>query len=185
MFGPVYFLPGDAYPKDAHVDRELERRLSPSFSRWTRERDIHDLQSLPIYDFQRRAAQFETYLKTQVSSPDAVLIGRSSGARLATWYASRNAAAAVICLAYPFCNPLLGPQPERYRHLENLHVPTLICQGFHDVYGGSNIFVDYTLSPSTRVHLLRTEHEFNVSPEAWNTLARIILEFCHEVLSNR
>lgn len=185
MFGPVYFLSGDAYPKDSHVDRELERRLFPSFSRWTRERDIYDPGSFPIDDFQSRAAQFETYLKTQASGPNTILIGRSSGARLATWYASRNVAAAVICLAYPFCNPTMRPQPERYRHLEDLQVPTLICQGFQDVYGGSNIFADYTLSPSTRVHFLRAEHEFNISLEAWDTLARIILEFCQEVLRNR
>ncbi len=184
MFGPVYFLSGDAYPADTHVDRELERRLSPSFASWTGQKDIYDARpaSFAISDFAQRAAHFETYLASQSRLDSLVLIGRSSGARLATWYASRNSVAAVICLAYPFCNPTMGPQPERYLHLAELRVPTLICQGFEDVYGGSNIFADYTLSPTVRIHLLHAEHEFTIDQDAWDAVARIILEFCQEML---
>ena len=61
-------------------------------------------------------------------------------------------------------------------------MPTLICQGFQDAYGGSNIFADYALSRSVRVHLLHAEHEFIIGPNAWDAVARIILEFCQEVL---
>ncbi len=184
MFGPVYFLSGDAYPKDIHIDRELQRRLSLSFARWTSQKDIDDPTRgpFPIGDFQRRATHLEAYLATQGLGRDIVLMGRSSGARLATWYASRHPVAAVICLAYPFRNPALEPQPERYLHLTELRVPTLICQGFKDVYGGSNIFADYALSESVRVHLLQAEHEFNIGSDAWDTVTRVILEFCQEML---
>ncbi len=184
LFGPVYFLSGDAYPNDIHVDRELERRLSPSFACWTSQKDIHHPtpETFQNGDFPQRATHFEAYLATQGTHRDTVLIGRSSGARLATWYASRHAVAAVICLAYPFRSPSIGPQPERYLHLAELRVPTLICQGFKDIYGGSNIFADYILSKSIRVHLLQAEHEFNIDSDAWDTLARVILEFCQEVL---
>lgn len=184
LFGPVYFLSGDAYPNDIHIDRELQRRLSPSFARWTGQKDIHHPtpESFQINDFPQRAAHFESYLATQGPGRDIVLIGRSSGGRLASWYASRHPVAAVICLAYPFRNPAIGVQPERYLHLADLRVPTLICQGFQDVYGGSNIFSDYALSTSVRVHLLHAAHEFNIGPDAWDTLGRVILEFCQEVL---
>ncbi len=184
MFGPVYFLSGDNYPNDLHVDRELRRRLSPSFAQWTSQRDIHDPtpETFQINEFPRRAAHLETYLAAQGADRNTVLMGRSSGARLATWYASRHPVAAVICLGYPFRNPAAGPEPERYQHLTELTVPTLIFQGVHDEYGGSSIYADYTFPPSLRAHLLNTGHDFSLTPDAWDALGRLILEFCQEAL---
>lgn len=184
LFGPVYFLSGDGFPADSHCEHELKRRLAPSCARWTGQEEIHvpTPESFPLHDFPRRAQHLETYLAAREHRTDVVLMGRSSGARLATWYASRHRVAGVICIAYPFRNPTLGPEPDRYLHLADLNVPTLICQGIQDDYGGSNIFADYALSSSIRVHLLRTDHNFNISPNAWNTLARIMLEFCQETL---
>lgn len=183
LFGPVYFLSGDSYPNDTHIDRELRRRLFPSFTKWTSQTDIHEPapESFPMYDFPRRAAHLEDYLAAR-EPHGSVLIGRSSGSRLVTWYASRHPVSATICLGYPFRNPAFGPEPERYRHLANLKVPTLICQGVRDEYGGSNIFADYPLSPAVRVHLLRTDHDFRLTAEAWDTLARVILEFLQDNL---
>lgn len=165
MFGPVYFLSGDGYPTNNHVDRELQRRLSPSFARWTGQKDIHDPtpMTFQLNDFPSRSAHLESYLTSQGADRNIVLMGRSSGARLATWHASRHPVAAVICLGYPFRNPSTGPEPERYRHLADLTVPTLILQGVRDEYGGSNVFSDYALSPSVRV-------------------ARLVLKFCQDVL---
>lgn len=180
MFGPVYSLSGDSYPSDLHVDRELYRRLAPSFGRWTGQKDMPE--SIPTNDFGQRAAHFETYLAAQQSGDAAVLMGRSSGARLATWYASRHPVAAVICFGYPFRNPAIGSEPERYRHLAGLAVPTLIFQGVRDEYGGSNVFSDYPLSPSVRVHLLNAGHDFSIASDAWDMICRLILEFCQEVL---
>lgn len=184
MFGPVYFLSGDGYPTDVHVDRELQWRLSPSFTKWTSQKDIYHptLNSFRIDDFSRRAEHLEAYLVAQRPADDLILMGRSSGARLAALYASEHPVSAVVCLGYPFRNPTHGEQPERYRHLSKLTVPTLICQGFGDEYGGSNIFADYSLAPTTRVHLLRTDHNFKLTPDAWDALARIILEFLQDVL---
>jgi hypothetical protein len=184
LFGPIYFLSGDAYPADTHVDRELEWRLSPSFAGWTGQKDIHDVgpDSFAISDFARRAAHLETYLASRSRLDSLILMGRSSGARLATWYASRHSVSAVVCLGYPFRNPELGHQPERYEHLAGMTTPTLIIQGFDDVYGGANIFSDYALSTSIRIHLVRTNHDFHPPPDSWDTIGRLILEFCQEVL---
>lgn len=185
MFGPVYSLSGDSYPSDLHIDRELQRRLSPSFAGWTEQKDIYDPRvpgSFELREFQRRAAHLEAYLADQRAAPNIVLLGRSSGARLATWHASRHPVAAVIGLGYPFRNPSIGSEPERYLHLADLTVPTLIFQGIHDEYGGSNVFSDYPLSPSVRVHLLNAGHPFDITPDAWDTIARLILEFCQEAL---
>jgi predicted alpha/beta-hydrolase family hydrolase len=181
MFGPVYFLSGDGF---SHCEPELERRLAPSFTRWTGQKEIHEPtpESFPLGDYPRRSAHFESYLATREHRRDIVLMGRSSGARLATWYASRHQVGAVICIAYPFRNPTLGTEPDRYLHLTELNVPTLICQGTQDDYGGSNVVNDYAFSPSVRVHFVRTDHNFNISVEAWDTLARTILEFCRKTL---
>ena len=184
VFGPVYFLSGDGFPADSHCDRELKKRLFPSFASWTGQKEIHDPtpETFLLHDLPRRSAHLEDYLKAREHRRDMVLIGRSSGARLATWYASRHQVGAVICIAYPFRNPALGPEPERYGHLAKLKVPTLICQGTQDEFGGANVFQDYSLSRSVRVHLLRTDHHFNIAPDAWDTLARIMLEFCRDAL---
>ena len=135
-----------------------------------------------MHDFPRRAAHLETYLAAQEPRRDTVLIGRSSGARLAAWYASRHPVGAVLCLGYPFRNQSRGNEPERYQHLADLSVPTLICQGDQDEYGSSNIFKDYVLSPAIRVHLLKADHNFIMSPDTWDAVARIMLEFCQETL---
>lgn len=184
MFGPVYFLSGDGFPADSHCEHALNRRLAPSFAQWTAQTGILDptRAPFPIYDFQRRAAHFEDYLAARGHHRDAVLMGRSSGARLATWYASRHQVGAVVCVAYPFRYPAHGLEPDRFAHLAELKVPTLICQGVKDEFGGSNVIRDYALSSAVRVHLLRTDHNFKISPDAWDTLARVMLEFCQEVL---
>ncbi len=178
--GPVYFLSGDGYPTDIHVDQELQGRLSWAFSRWTGQKDIfHPTpESFPLDDFPRRADHFATYLSKQGPTSDAILIGRSSGGRLASWYASRHPVRAVICLGYPFQNPTRGPEPVRYAHLADLTVPMLILQGLRDEYGGRNVVEDYALSPMVQVKLLDTDHNFRLSSEAWDTVAHDILEFC-------
>lgn len=123
-----------------------------------------------------------SYLAARQPHRDSVLVGRSSGARLATWYATRHQVGAVLCLGYPFRNQSRGQEPERFEHLADLSVPTLICQGDQDEYGSSNIFRDYILSPAVRVHLLRANHNFAINSEAWDITARIMLEFCQETL---
>lgn len=179
-FGPVFFLSGDGYPTDVHVDHELQVRLSWAFSRWTGQKDIfHPTpESFCLNDFPRRADHFATYLSKQGPTTDVILIGRSSGGRLASWYASHHPVRAVICLGYPFQNPLCGPEPVRYVHLAGLAVPTLILQGLRDEYGGRNVVENYALSPMVQVKLLDTDHNFQPSSEAWDTVARDILNFC-------
>lgn len=184
MFGPVYFLSGDSYPNDTYIERDLRRRLAPSFASWTGQANIYEPspESFPMYDFPRRAAHLEDFLAARRPHRSTVLIGRSAGSRLATWYASRHPVGATICLGYPFRFPSRELEPDRFLHLTELNVPTLICQGVQDAYGGANILYDYARSSAVRIHLMKTDHEFHLSAEAWDTLARIILEFCQETL---
>lgn len=184
LFGPVYFLSGDSYPSDSYIEHEIRKRLSPSFARWTGQKDIHHPtpESFQIYDFPQRAAHLESYLAGRSANRDVIVMGRSSGARLATWYAARHPVSAVICFGYPYRNPAVGPEPERYRHLAELTAPTLIFQGLQDEYGGSSIIADYPRSSAIRVHLLRADHYFTLASDAWDRLARITLEFCQDVL---
>ena len=184
MFGPVYFLSGDSYPGDSFIEHEIRKRLSPSFARWTGQKDIHHPtpESFQLSDFPLRAAHFDGYLTGRAAGRDVILMGRSSGARLATWYAARHPVRAIICFGYPYRNPAAAPEPERYRHLAELTTPTLICQGLQDEYGGSSIIADYPHSSAIQVHFLRTDHAFTLTSDAWDRLARTILEFCQGVL---
>ncbi len=180
MLGPVFFLSGDAYPGDLDVDIQLQARLASSCVRWTGQKDIYDPSpgGFPLGDFPRRADHLETYLAERGPTSDIILIGRSSGGRLAAWYASRHPVRAVVCLGYPFRFPARRPEPERYAHLAGLKVPTLILQGLRDEYGGRNVLTDYALSPKVRVKLLDTDHGFGLVAEAWDGVARDIVEFC-------
>jgi pimeloyl-ACP methyl ester carboxylesterase len=182
VLGPTYFLSGDSFPDDAHVDIELQCRLKSRCQRWISQGDIYDprLGGFQIYDFASRASHFETFLCQQASPLDTILMGRSSGARLASWYASRHRVRAVVCLCYPFKSPDKGREPERYEHLARLTVPTLIIQGSVDDYGGRNILSDFTLSPAIKVKFVEgADHAFLISPQSWDVVTEDIISFCN------
>jgi pimeloyl-ACP methyl ester carboxylesterase len=181
MFGPVYFLSGDAFPGDRHVDAELRARVGDQYSRWIDQAAIYhpDSGPFPISDFERRAAHLETFLQREHRTGSLILMGRSAGARLATWYANRHPVRAVVCFGYPFKNPANGDEPQRYAHLAQLTVPTLIIQGTRDEYGGRELLEKYSLSPAIRVEFVDdADHGFHITGQQWDKLTEEILAFC-------
>lgn len=61
MLGLVFFLSGDVYPTDTHVDHKLQARLGGAFRRWIGQKDIlhPTTESFALGDFERRADHFE------------------------------------------------------------------------------------------------------------------------------
>jgi pimeloyl-ACP methyl ester carboxylesterase len=187
MLGPAFFLSGDTFPEDSYVESALAARIGPAFSSWIGQREICAWTGgrEGWGDYAKRLAQFEQIAPTCGNLENAVLIGRSSGARVVTLYAHRRTAGAVVCLGYPFRPPNKEPEPDRYAHLARIGVPTLILQGLHDAYGGANIVADYPLSPNVTVQFLDTNHQFPLPPQTWDEIGRIVLGFCRRVFHGK
>jgi pimeloyl-ACP methyl ester carboxylesterase len=166
----IYYLAGDSYPNGEDVEAALCARL-PMLHRqpdWLGA----DVGQLDVETRIERAAS------RLASCRDAVLIGRSSGARVATGIAGRHPVRAVVCLAYPFQNPDHVLQYERFGHLAHLETPTLLVQGCDDEYGGAEITERYGLSAAIQVRLVRgVRHDIRLSPAGWDRLSEMILAF--------
>lgn len=170
-------LLGGSYPADLYVEDALcsrlpwaLRRYGPLLGRHTGGRKITDM---------------ETGLRclAQEFGPAAgvVLIGRSSGARLATKFAARypDRVAAVVALSYPFRHPDHGPEPDRVAHLAGLACPTLIVQGTRDEYGGLGADRLYPLSPAIEMQFIEAEHGMRLGAAQWDGLCARIAQFLH------
>jgi predicted alpha/beta-hydrolase family hydrolase len=183
MLGPAFFLSGDSFPADGHVEAALKPRLSANLTQWMGQQDI--LARTGASEFQvaieTRLALLARLVAASGNPRHTVAIGRSSGARVASLLAARAPLAAAICLGYPFRFPHERREPDRFMHLARLDVPVLILQGRHDPYGGFDVAGNYPLSPMVRLQFVDTDHEWGLSPVAWDAVARTILQFCNEV----
>lgn len=121
-------------------------------------------------------------LRTAVShlaDADVIIVGRSSGALIATQLASEGhrQIRGVIALGYPFRRPHTPPEPARLRHLAGLRVPTLILQGDRDPYGAVDAVAGYRLADSVTVEMVEADHEFRLAPPGWADIARRMTRF--------
>lgn len=174
----VCFLAGDSYPADGYVEEELRRRLGDRFPTWVEQSELRaDTGCRPgMPDVEARVEGLRQRLARQAGG-EVVLFGRSSGARVATTYAARHGATAVVCLGFPFRRPQRVIEPERFQHLATLAVPTLIIQGTKDRYGGVEITENYAFSAAVRLHFVPVGHEFRMQAEAWDRIALAIQAF--------
>jgi predicted alpha/beta-hydrolase family hydrolase len=83
--------------------------------------------------------------------------GKSMGSRVASMVADELAdvglIAGLVCFGYPF-HPIEKPQQLRTAHLYELRVPTLICQGTRDPFGGRDEVPRYGLSSAMELRWL-------------------------------
>ncbi len=167
---PTYFLAGDSYPQDEWVEAALCARL-PNLRA---QAACFEPMGWPTV----LAERLEHVASRLDPSPNVVLIGRSSGGRLATILALQRRLRAVVCLGYPFQNPDLVLEYGRFAHLARLSVPTLILQGADDVYGGADLTERYQLSSVVQVRVLAgVGHEPHLSPAGWDQVATLITTF--------
>ncbi|MCO6415993.1 hypothetical protein JYK14_07365 [Siccirubricoccus sp. KC 17139] len=173
------YLAGASYPKDARIEAEVTRRIAPVFGRWTSQQSLLDEASGSRFEGNpgRRLAGLSRVVPYDAAARGLVLLGRSSGGRVATVFAGLRPVSAVICLGYPFRHPTGPREPERFAHLAHMTTPTLILQGRSDVYGGASLRQDYPLSDRVRLEFLDCGHEFQLDPQGWDRVGDRILSF--------
>ncbi len=181
----VAFLAGDSHPMDSHVEAHLLRKLHP----FPGDAVVRQADMLAASDGSARVnlglRQERLAAAIQGWGGARVLVGRSSGARVATLFAARHGAAAVVCLGYPF-QPLNGAhEPERYAHLARIDVPVLIVQGRGDPYGGEDLVARVPLSPRVRMMWVDAAHEFHLDESGWDAVARDVLLFVAEMVKEK
>ncbi len=180
MFGPAFCLAGDSFPRNSHIDEALHKRIAATFSPWVDQQEILDRTGEQDFhiDTARRLMLLEQIIPTGEDVKRTVLIGRSSGARVASLFAMGRGVAAVICLGYPFRPVHSVLEPERFAHLARITVPTLILQGYEDEYGGVDLTEHYALSPAVSVQFIAGGHEHHLSSEEWDRVGQLVLTFC-------
>ena len=161
----LIYLGGDAYPDEADCEQRLATLVANDlgFEFISQRHFICDdemksgnWKAIPL-----RLARLQEFI-SKLTSP-VVLIGRSSGGRIASLLAGISQVKAIICLAYPFRNPECPPEEERYVHLASITTPTLIFQGVKDNYGGLKITGLYNLSSSVEIFFVNLCHGFSPS----------------------
>lgn len=98
--------------------------------------------------------------------------GKSYGGRVASMVAQEQAdvVAGLVCLGYPF-HPPGSPERLRTAHLLELTVPTLICQGVRDPFGGQDEVAGYGLPSAVTVEFFDGEHDLKPRKDSPVTLA--------------
>lgn len=186
MLAPVFSLAGDSYlhnPGLPDAAGQLRVRIGTHFQQWTTQAEIAAFPADGAGDDDSawttaaRLRRLQRILSGQMPA-GAFLIGRSSGALVATRCAIACPVTAVICLAYPFRAPGRPDDPARVAHLELLRVPTLIVQGRADPYGGEDAARAYRLSPCITWHSVDGDHGLAGGPRYWDGIAQAVLAFC-------
>ena len=181
----VIYLGGDSYPADQPNEHTILHALAryPHIRTYSQRLLIERSSLFSEEDWRHIPLRLEVThdFCSQLNGEDIILIGRSSGARVATLYASTHPIKAVICLGYPFQNPEEGPDPSRYSHLSRLSSPTLIIQGTSDVYGNSETLEQYRLPSTIGVDSIETNHEFNMPNDSWDRVVDRIRSFITEI----
>ncbi len=175
----AYYLAGDSYPRDRHVEAAVATRLRDAGVE-TMSQDQLDARSGPggmVLGIQARAQRLERAIE-DTSAPDPpFIIGRSSGGSVAVEVARRRPIAGVICLGFPFRAPGRVLDPARFAALAEVQTPTLIIQGERDRYGGLDLTEHYALSPAVSLRFASGGHRFELSAGEWDEVAGWITAF--------
>ncbi len=169
--GRAFYLAGDSYPADRAMEDKLCARLCPTLPHFVTQAEWWGRGG----GRPGLAARRERLEACIGDDRDVVLIGRSSGARLATLVPGVRA---VICLGYPFQAPSKVLEVGRFAHLATIAVPTLILQGTEDEYGGADLTERFGLSSCVQLRLLpEVGHKFRLSRAGWDAVTALIVAF--------
>ncbi len=170
----LHFLGGDSYPADRHVEEAVFRRLRHDAGIFVSQADIDPAHGVSgaVRPVEERVDLLLRRLRGRGRHGRTVLIGRSSGCRVATLCAEQALVDAVICFSYPFRRPGRPLEPCRFAHLAELRTPTLMIQGRQDEYGGGEVASTYCLSEHVALQLIPgVRHDFVVTDRQWDRLA--------------
>ncbi len=172
--GTAYYVAGDRYPADSAIEEAICTRLASGLPDIRRQQAWQGTEPLPAEPEARR----DRLAAAIGAADDAIVIGRSSGGRVATLLAAGRKVHAVICFCYPFQPPRLVLEPARYAHLAGIAAPVLIFQGTADEYGGLEITERYRFSPTVHLRFLPgVTHDFALAPAGWDRVAALVRDF--------
>ena len=172
----IFYSGGDSYPGEQDWEEALGRLLESDDVRFVRHPEVHRpwTVSSPA-SIEERLGMIADAVGRVGDDREVFLIGRSSGARIATLFAARNPrVVAVACLFYPFRMPGMRIEPGRFIHLAKLETPTLILQGASDEYGGNELTEDYELSEVIRLRFVPGDHHMRADSPAGRHLLKLI-----------
>lgn len=115
-----------------------------------------------------------------LAGPEIFIWGRSAGGLLASHVVDGTIVRKLVVMGYPFRRPGAADEPFRYTHLAGLQTPCLILQGMRDPYGGADIVSQYRIAPSTRIDLVDTDHNFQLSEDQWTNVLSAMHVFLNE-----
>jgi len=172
----IFYLGGDSYPGEQDWEDALGGLLESDDVRFVHHPEFHRpwAVSNPA-SIEERLGMVAEAVGRAGADDEIFLIGRSSGARVATLFAAQHPrVAAVVGLFYPFRAPGMRIEPERFVHLATLKTPTLIFQGASDEFGGNELTEDYKLSEAIWLRFVPGDHQLRAnSPAGRHILAQI------------
>jgi len=124
----------------------------------------HSTKRAPPPKAEKLIPEYRAAIEQLAASGPLIIGGKSMGGRVASmigdeFYAQRKIIG-LLCLGYPF-HPTKQPLKLRTAHLENLKIPTLICQGSRDPFGSLEEVAHYTLSNAIELFWLNDgDHAF-------------------------
>jgi predicted alpha/beta-hydrolase family hydrolase len=187
--GALIYLAGDSYPAGDKEEESIGQYLAAALGlRFISHNDLLSyMDGAPKSDHAiTRIDKRVSVLKAVIggfSSP-VILIGRSSGARVASLCADESNVVAVVCLAYPFKHPHKAEEEIRYRHLKSLSTPTLVIQGIRDEYGGLVQMKKYKYSNAIRFFYVKAGHSMNLKGKTLELVRMRIRRLIFEALAD-
>ncbi len=186
--GALIYLAGDSYPANDKEEETIGRYLAAALGlRFISHNDLLSyVDSAPEsyrggIQVDNRVARLQAAISS-LSGP-VILVGRSSGARVASLCANERNVAAVVCFAYPFKHPHKAEEEIRYRHLESLSTSTLVIQGIRDEYGGLVQMKKYQFSQAVHFFYVKAGHGMNLTGKTLDLVRMRIWRLIFEALS--
>lgn len=106
------------------------------------------------------------------------LLAHSAGGVAATLVSNKTNVRRLVCFGYPFKHPDATEETYRTEHLKQVNKPLLIIQGTHDEYGAPEDAARYSLSQTTIVQPLDSDHNYdNLTQKQEAIVLRKILLF--------
>jgi predicted alpha/beta-hydrolase family hydrolase len=183
FLGTVIYLAGDSYAVGDGMEKNVAKYLADRLKfHFVPQSELLTFDSKSRVELGKLFHERVEGLNKLIESLQAplILIGRSSGARIASLCAESRKVAAVICLAYPFKHPSKIEEKVRYQHLEFISKPTLIIQGVRDEYGGLASIQKYKFSEYLNFYYLNAHHNMNISEPILKVIRMRIERFLYE-----
>ena len=99
-----------------------------------------------------------------INKKDVIIGGKSMGGRIATLIADEVKPKGIVVLGYPFFNSK-GKNDYRIKHLRNIEIPTLICQGEDDNLGKRSEVEKLDLSKKLNMHWVESANHSLIPPK--------------------